>query len=555
VEAAFIPVYHVTEGLTPKMLRYYIKQVLPLREKAPECLPLETIRRRGLTSLSNALLGIHFPKNKQSLFLAKRRLGFEELFILQLNYQLRKKKWEKKRAISLKINLPFIKKIIKDLPFELTKDQKIALWQILKDGEKERPMNRLLEGDVGSGKTVVAAIAALNVANNGRQAALMAPTEILAQQHFYELSKIALKTKIPCCLLTRSFARSTEKGGEEIKKEALLEKIKKGKIKIIVGTHSIIQEKALFSDLVLAIIDEQHRFGVRQRLSLIKKSEKNDGLPTITPHLLSMTATPIPRTLALTIYGDLDISLIKEMPKGRKKIITKAILPEKRPEAYRFIEQQIKKGRQAFVICPLIEESEILTTKAAEAEYQKLKNDIFPKLSVRLLHGRMKAIEKEEAMQSFKQNETAILVATSVVEVGVDIPNATIMMIEGAERFGLSQLHQLRGRVGRGDFQSYCFLFAESPSPKTWKRLRILENENNGFILAQKDLGLRGPGEFLGERQSGFSSLAIASLNDRALIKEAREEAQIIANNDSLLKSYPLLAQKLKFLEKEVHLE
>ncbi|MBD3300227.1 MAG: ATP-dependent DNA helicase RecG [Candidatus Moranbacteria bacterium] len=546
-----IPIYNVTKGITPKMLRYYIKQALPLTKKLCEFLPEEIIQNQRLVSIQKALKDIHFPKNKYDLIHAKRRLSFNELFLLQLNYQIKKAKWQKLKAKKIQKKIPFVKNFLQKLPFTLTNDQKIALWKIVQDLDSETPMNRLLEGDVGSGKTIVSAVACFSAAKSKKQAALMAPTEILAKQHFDEFLTYNKYLKLPLALLTNSLTYiSTNSQKNKIKKEALIEKIKKGKIKIIIGTHSIIQKKVQFKNISLIVVDEQHRFGVEQRAHLIKNSKSKT-----TPHFLSMSATPIPRTLALTIYGDLDISLIKEMPKGRKKIITKIVPPQKRNQAYTFIKEQILKGRQAFVICPLIEESEVLQTKSAQEEYQKLSQEIFPNLKIGLLHGRLKNQEKEQIMKKFVKNKISILVSTSVVEVGVNVPNATIMMIEGAERFGLSQLHQFRGRVGRGDHQSFCLLFTESPAPKTWQRLKYLEESKNGFELAQKDLKLRGPGDFLGDRQSGFSNLTIASLKDLDLIRISREEAKKLIKADPGLDNHPKLKKKIEIFKKEVHFE
>ncbi|MBD3245251.1 MAG: ATP-dependent DNA helicase RecG [Candidatus Moranbacteria bacterium] len=549
-----IPIYSITKGLTPKMLRYLIRQALEYIDQLNEYLPKEIIKNQKLISNVEAIKNIHFPQNFEMLKKAKKRLVFDELFIFQLNYQLKKYSFRKNKSPKISKKIPYIKKILKNLPFSLTNDQKIAIWEIINDLEKNSPMNRLLEGDVGSGKTIVATICALNTAQNNYQSVLMAPTEILAKQHFEQVTKLAKKHQSACAILTRSLTKIlNSKTGkiEKIKKDQLKKLIKKGGIKIIVGTHSIIQKDVEFKNLALNIIDEQHRFGVMQRSFLTQKSQGNQKS---TPHLLSMTATPIPRTLSLTIFGDLDISIINQLPKGRKKIITKIIPPDKRTDAYEFIRNQIEKGRQVFVICPLIEESEVLNTKAAEKEYEKLNKQIFPDLKIGLLHGKLKPKEKEKLMRNFSKNKISILVSTSVVEVGVDVPNASIMMIEGAERFGLSQLHQFRGRVGRGKYQSYCFLFTESPSSKTAQRLKYLEKTQNGFKLAQKDLDLRGPGEFLGHKQSGFSFFAIASLKDINLIKASRQEAQNLVEKDPDLKTCPILKKKMEKF-KDVHFE
>ncbi|MEA3273028.1 MAG: ATP-dependent DNA helicase RecG [Patescibacteria group bacterium] len=551
-----IPVYHVTEGLSPKMFRYFIRQVIPYATNLKEYLPTDIIQRQNFLSFAEAVKKIHFPENRQDVMAAKTRLGFDELFIFQLSYQIKKVRWQKNKAIKIKRDVKFIKKILSKLPFELTRDQKIALWETVSDCSQTVPMNRLLEGDVGSGKTIVAVIACFNASQKGYQTALMAPTEILARQHFEEVKKIAGQFNIHCALLTNSLSISFRKRQHQSTKEQLLQKINKGEIKLVVGTHAVIQKNVNFKNLALVVIDEQHRFGVKQRSYLINTTEKTrDGLPNTVPHLLSMTATPIPRSLALTVFGDLNISLIKQLPKGRRKIITKIITPRHRSQTYQFIREQIKKGRQAFIICPLIEESEILIAKAVKAEYEKLNQEIFPDLTVGLLHGKLKTVEKEQIMKKFSQNKISILISTSVVEVGIDIPNATVMVIEGAERFGLSQLHQFRGRVGRGKHQSFCFLFTESPSQKTWERIKSLEQTQDGFKLAQKDLNMRGPGELLGERQSGFSNLTIASLRNIQLIKTSRMEAETLIKKDLQLKSCPLLKKRMKLFNKNVHFE
>jgi ATP-dependent DNA helicase RecG len=402
-------------------------------------------------------------------------------------------------------------------------------------------MSRLLEGDVGSGKTLVAVIALLNVALNGKQAALMVPTEILAEQHFQAIKKLLAPYNFKIELLTHS--HKTKKATDA---------------NIVIGTQALIQENVKFHDLALVIVDEQHRFGVKQRQKLLTVNSKKDNKHELTPHFLSMTATPIPRSLALAIYGDLDISLINQMPAKRKKIITKLITEEKRQAAYHFIREQINSGRQAFVVCPLIDESDKLGVKSVKKEHEKLDKEIFPELKVGLLHGRLKAKEKEAVMTDFLANKIQILVSTSVIEVGIDVPNATIMIIEGAERFGLATLHQFRGRVGRSDYQSYCFLFPsneELNNPKTLERLAALTKYNDGFSLAKIDLKLRGAGEIYGISQSGFPELQIASLFDYESIKKAQEEASALVAQDPELTKYPLLRAKLGEWEDSVHLE
>ncbi|MCK4592723.1 ATP-dependent DNA helicase RecG [Candidatus Parcubacteria bacterium] len=578
--ARLVPVYHETEGLSSKWLRTHIKPILRLSNEVEEFLPVSIIKNQKLFSLSEAIRQIHFPDNEEKAKIAKRRLAFDELFLVQLYMILQKQKWQENNAIEIKFNKKLekeIKDFVDSLPFKLTNAQKISSWNIIKDFEKNRPMNRLLEGDVGSGKTLVALIAALAVAKSGYQAAFMAPTEILARQHFKEAVRRFgnnLSTPQPplsggnlssplirgveevIALLTGSESKIYKDGKiKEISKKKLLEKIKNGEINFIIGTHSLIQKKVVFKNLAFSIVDEQHRFGIDQRAKIQTEILGiKDGLKTV-PHLLSMTATPIPRTLALTVYGDLDLSVLDEMPKGRQKIITKLVAPANRSLAYKFIRDQIKKGRQVFVICPLIDESDVLEVKSATQEYERLKNEIYSDLNIGLLHGKIKPKEKEGVMKKFIKKEINILVSTSVIEVGIDIPNASVIVIEGADRFGLAQLHQFRGRVGRGKHQSFCFLFTDSTSATTARRLKALIKSNNGFELAEQDLKIRGPGELVGIRQSGLPDLAMASLTDFKLIKSAREEAEaLIEENDKLIR-HPKLNNKLKKFTKKVHFE
>ncbi len=589
--ARLVPVYHETEGLSSKWLRTHIKPILKLSSEVEEFLPPEILKNQKLYRLSWAISQIHFPDNMEKSQEAKRRLAFDELFLVQLYMMSQKKKWQELGAARINFNKELekeIKNFVDSLPFKLTSAQKISSWKIIKDLGKNNPMNRLLEGDVGSGKTLVALISALTVIKSGYQAVFMAPTEILARQHFAEVArrfgniitsqpsllagqnfpvnkeiKAGLNKKrseeifnITAALLTASESKIySSREIKEINRKDILENIKNGKINFVIGTHSLIQEKVVFKNLAFSIVDEQHRFGIDQRAKLQKEVINiKDGLKTV-PHLLSMTATPIPRTLALTIYGDLDLSILDEMPIGRQKIITKLVAPANRGLAYKFIYDQIKKGRQAFVICPLIEESDILEVKSVTEEYEKLSKKIYPDLKIGLLHGRMKPKEKEEAMKKFSAGEVHILVSTSVIEVGIDIPNASVMLIEGADRFGLAQLHQFRGRVGRGKYQSFCFLFTDSTSSTTHRRLNALVKSDNGFELAEKDLQIRGPGELVGIRQSGLPDLAMASLSDVELIKNAQEEAFKLISADHKLSKYPKLADKLKKFTKKVHFE
>jgi ATP-dependent DNA helicase RecG len=560
-----VPVYPETEGLSSRWLRFILRPILTkLRREIPEVLPEKLIEKYKILPIKKAIWQIHFPDTLPLAKRAKERFAFEEIFIISLFVLREKLKIASKKAIPIPINLQIIKNFLKSLPFALTKAQKKSTWEILKDLEKERPMNRLLEGDVGSGKTIVAVISVLNTIKSGFQVALMAPTEILAQQHFQKIAKILEKEKVKIGLMTGKENKIFfKKKIEKLKREKILEKIKEGEIDFLIGTHALIQEGVKFKNLAFVIIDEQHRFGVEQRAKLIQNSEFEIQNLKI-PHFLSMTATPIPRTLALTIYGDLDLSLIDEMPKGRKRVITKVISPKDRQKAYHFIRQEVKKGRQVFVICPRIEpenqktEKQISSwaeVKAVKEEYEKLSKIIFPDLKIGILHGKMKTEEKERVMEDFKNKKIDILVSTSVVEVGIDIENATLMMIEGAERFGLAQLHQFRGRVGRGIHQSFCFLFTESPAKKTRERLKALISCQNGFGLAEKDLEIRGPGDFIGQRQWGIPDLAMDSFKDIFLVEKAKRAAKEILEEDPQLKNYPLLKEEVEKFRERIHLE
>ena len=551
-----VPVYPETEGLSSRWLRFILKPLLTrFQGEIQDYLPEKIRKEHKLLNIEKALWQIHFPDSMKLAQEARERFSFEELFILSLMILREKMKLMTEKSISIPVDIEVIKEFVDSLPFKLTNAQKKCSWRILKDLERTRPMNRLLEGDVGSGKTVVAVMAALNVSLAGFQTGFMAPTEILANQHFQEISKLLKGFNLKIALLTGKESKLKTK---KITRKKLLEKIEQGKIDILIGTHALIQKSVKFGKLALVILDEQHRFGVEQRARLCQGS---NGQVKLIPHLLSMTATPIPRTLALTVYGDLDLSLIDEMPKGRKKVITKIVKPKERKETYQFIREQIKNKKQVFVICPRIESSNDGTinswtdTKTIKQEYKKLSEEIFPKFKIDMLHGRMKPDEKEKIMKKFKKGKTDILVSTSVVEVGIDVPNATVMMIEGAEKFGLAQLHQFRGRVGRGNYQSYCFLLTSSSSPKTNKRLRALKSCENGFELAEKDLEIRGPGELLGSRQWGIPDLSMASLKDVFLVEKTRNTAKELLNKDPQLKKHPLLQKRLKLFRQRIHLE
>lgn len=566
--ARLVPIYPETRGFTSKGLRFLIQPILEQMERIPEFLPLEVLKTARLPEATSALRNIHFPDRIEDAFAAKRRFAFEDLFLLQLVNVNQKLKLARVQAPFISLNLSRLKEVIARLPFTLTFTQKKSLWEILKDIKKSQPMNRLLQGDVGSGKTVVAALAALLVAENGFQTAFLAPTEVLALQHYETLkklfSRISVTLQPTLSLLTSSEAKLFFETDVETteKKSRILGKIKSGKIALAVGTHALIQKSVVFRKLGLIIIDEQHRFGVQQRARLSRGQ-------TLVPHFLSMSATPIPRTLMLTVFGDLDVSTITELPKGRKSIITKIVAPENRDKAYEFIRQQIRKGRQAFVICPRIEPSannelaaksrmdkfRILELKSVKEEYEKLSKKVFPDLRVIMLHGQLKAKEKGRIMDDFRAGRTDILVSTSVVEVGVDVPNATIMMIEGAERFGLSQLYQFRGRVGRGGHQSFCLLFTDSDAKTAERRLKAIVEAKNGFELAEMDLKIRGPGEFLGQKQTGLPDIVMEGLRDPELIRESRGAAQKTLERDPGLHAHPQLKQKLEAFQMRIHLE
>ncbi|MDI6777609.1 MAG: ATP-dependent DNA helicase RecG [Patescibacteria group bacterium] len=549
-----VPVYPETRGLTSRWLRWKISQLLKkYLEEIPEIIPDAILKRQNLISAREAVQELHFPSSFEKVKVAQKRMAFEEMFLIQFVSVRARKDWETSCATKINFDEKLVKDFVASLPFKLTDAQRKSAFQILRDIEKPHPMNRLLEGDVGSGKTVVAAIAALEAMTAGYQTAIMAPTEVLARQHFETFGKVLKGFSQKVGLLTNSESRTFWKKNT---RKNFLGKIRRGEIKILIGTHALIQESVEFKNLALVVIDEQHRFGVEQR-AILQKAAANlkDNLKNSVPHLLSMTATPIPRTLALAFYGNLDLSILDELPKGRKKIITETITPASREKVYNFIRAEIKKGRQAFFIFPLIEESEKISGKAATEEYKRLSNDIFPDLKIGLLHGRMKPKDKEEVMKDFNDKKYDILVSTSVIEVGVDVPNATIMVIEGSERFGLAQLHQFRGRVGRSEHQSHCFLFTDSPSATTNKRLKALIESEDGFKLAEYDLEIRGPGQFIGKRQSGIADAAMQHLSDVKLIQQGRIEAQSLFEFDPKLEKFPILKQTLDRFDKEIHLE
>jgi ATP-dependent DNA helicase RecG len=555
-----VPNYHLTANITQKQIRFLVKQIIHLSDRVADWLPQAIRKKYSLMPMPEALQEIHFPSSREALDRARKRLAFNELFALQLESQWIKKELKSSRAEAVMFQEQATREFVASLPFSLTNDQKKAGWEIIQDMAKPEPMARLLEGDVGSGKTIVALLAMANTAWNGHQAALMVPTEILAAQHFASLSKLLTGQSFFLLLLTRSEKKifnCADATTKELSKKEAAEAAKNPENRIIIGTHALVQEDIQFRDLVLAVIDEQHRFGVEQRKKLVKKSgisEKKQSGPSL-PHLLSMTATPIPRSLALTLYGELDISLIREKPKNRQPIQTKVVPEPKRNQAYAFIRQQIQAGGQAYVICPLIDQSDKLGVKSVKQEYEKLKKQIFPDLETDMLHGRMKADDKDRIMRNFKAGRTHILVATSVIEVGVDIPNANLMLIEGADRFGLAQLHQFRGRVGRGSRQSFCLLFSENGSDKTTQRLKALEQTSDGFELAKMDLKMRGPGQFFGTEQKGFPELKVATIWDQELAQAAQNESHNLLKNDPELKKHPELYELAQGKSENIHLE
>ena len=535
-----VPVYPLTAGLNSNRMRDIMRTAVSYwSPRVPEPLPAEIRERQDLYTLPQAISQTHFPESQDTLYHARRRLVFDELFLLQLGMQGFRRDWQAQPGFPLIFPPDALDPFYESLPFALTAAQRRVIAEIADDVTRSVPMNRLLQGDVGSGKTVVAAAAMVMAARSGAQAALMAPTEILAEQHYQGLSRLLTPLGINVCLLTGSTPAA--------EKARIYAELADGAIHVAIGTHALIQPGVQFHKLALSVIDEQHRFGVDQRQAL-----RDKGVPTgdgaANPHVLVMSATPIPRTLALSLYGDLDLSLLDEMPPGRQEIKTRWLRGSERERAYAFVRRQVKAGRQAYIIYPLVEESDKIDAKAAVAEYERLQQEVFPDLRVGLIHGRLKSDEKEAAMRAFYTGETHILVATSVIEVGVDVPNSTVMVIEGANRFGLAQLHQFRGRVGRGEHQSYCLLIADNESAEAEERLSALEKTNDGFVLAEKDLEIRGPGEFFGRRQSGIPELQMASLLDMEMLTIARDEAEALFRADPNLEDpqHQWLAQRVR---------
>ncbi len=541
-----VPIYPLTQGLSQRQVRRIIKPAVDQWSwQLEEFLPQDLRIRFKFMELSEAISQAHYPEDAHKKDLSRYRLAFDELFLLQLGVLSKKRGWQiSQPGVPLYLKRSELEKFLNSLPYKLTAAQNKALMEITTDLQKSQPMSRLLQGDVGSGKTVVATIALLQTVCNGYQAAFMAPTEILARQHFSTIRRVLSQVAQEegeenifrySGFLTNPIRVALLKGDlTGSRKQKIQEQIATGEIDIVIGTHALIQKDVSFFKLGFIVIDEQHRFGVEQRSALRQKG--------INPHVLVMTATPIPRTLALTLYGDLDLSVIDQLPPGRQVIKTKWLNQEQRFKAFSFIRKQVQDGHQAFIICPLVEESEAVQAKAAIEEYEYLSQDVFPDLRLGLLHGRMSSGEKDTVMQRFHDGNLDVLVSTPVIEVGIDVPNATVMVIESAERFGLSQLHQFRGRVGRGPDQSYCILLADNPSEIGQERLNLIEKTHNGFILAEEDLKLRGPGEFFGTRQSGLPDLKMAKLSDVNLLESARIEANYLFESDPALQNPEHLA-------------
>lgn len=536
--ARIVPIYPLTQGITSQAIRKALKAALESLD-LNDNLPKEIVKQYQLMTFKDAVKEVHFPVGDKSLAEARFRLGFEEVFGLILASLLNKQEVANEKSLAIKFEESIAKDFVKHLPFKLTDGQRAAAWQIYQDMSKTRPMNRLLEGDVGSGKTVVAAMSSVMAIKEGFQVALMAPTELLARQHaetIYGLLKpLGLHQAVSLLV-----------GGLKLKQKQLAHsQVSEGKAQLLVGTHALIQEKVDMHNLGLVIIDEQHRFGAEQRKALIAKAGHM-------PHVLSMTATPIPRSLALTLYGELDISVLPSKPKNRLPIKTKIVSLGERPKLYKEIDKELKKGRQMFVVSPLIESSKVIAVKSATEVLEGVKK-VFPHYKTGLLHGRMKSDEKQAVMQDFVDGKLNILVSTTVIEVGVDVPNATVMLIEGPERFGLAQIHQLRGRVGRSEHQGYCYLLLnDSMSPS--KRLRAIESKHDGFELAELDLELRGPGALFGTKQHGELDLRIAKLSDTKLIAKAREAAKAYIESKPNLLQYPQLSERVNRLRSVVHL-
>lgn len=528
--ARIVPIYPQTKGLDSREIRRALSNITNQFGELAETLPSWLVTKYKLMPFSEAAYQLHWPENSEKLQMAQKRVGFEEVFSYVLAGQLIRHSIQNEVALKIQFNEVFAHDYTSALPFQLTDAQKVAAWEILQDIDNEQPMNRLLEGDVGSGKTAVAAFAAFVAAKQGIQTAFMAPTELLARQHAATIADLLEPLGVRICLLTSAVKKD--------KKDILKRELANGSVNIAVGTHALLQENVRFHRLGLVVIDEQHRFGVKQRQKLVDKALKM-------PHILSMTATPIPRSLALTVYGELDISIINQKPRNRLPIVTMIWSPNSRDQLYQTIDDQIKNGKQVFVVCPLIDETEGSDIKSVNKEIKRLKTGEFKHRRMAMLHGKMKDTEKAMIMQQFIDHEIDILVSTTVIEVGIDVPNATVMLIEGADTFGLAQLHQLRGRVGRGNDQGYCYL-VPSTSQKPSQRLRAMETTNDGFKLAEMDLEIRGPGAIYGSKQHGALDLRIAQITDTTLIKSARTAAETFIEKQEQLDKYPVLASRIE---------
>ncbi len=563
---SIFPIYPESKGVSSQWIYHSIEKILSseLFDELKDPIPGKILKKYNLPSLKTALVWAHFPKKESDTISARKRFAFEEIFFIQLLRQRQRKDYQEQPSFQIKKTIKDTRPLTKTYPFKLTDSQKKSVKQILKDFGKDYAMSRLLEGDVGSGKTAVATTTAYAICSSkpagqnvgNLQVAYMAPTEILAKQHFESFIEYFSNFNMNIGLITSSGCKkfpskiNSEKW-TNISRAQLLKWVANGETPILIGTHSLIQKTVKFKNLAYVIVDEQHKFGTKQRQKITKKDK-------IMPHLLSMTATPIPRTLALTIYGDLDLTLLDQMPTGRKPIITEIVTPEKRDQTYSDIKKKLEEGRQLYVICPRIDEPDpdkagALRVKSVKAEAKRLKEEVFPEYEIDILHSKMKPTEKETVMKDFEDKETDILVATSVVEVGVNVPNATMIIIEGAERFGLAQLHQLRGRVIRSNHQAYCFIFSDTKTEQTLERLKALQTAKNGFELAEKDLMLRGAGELSGKKQWGISDIGMEAIKNIKMVEAARNEAVNIIEKDSGLKKHPLIAKRLGGLE--VHFE
>lgn len=567
-EASLYPVYPESKGITSNWIYHSLQKIFRggILDELKDPIPEEILDKYNLPKLKTALVWIHAPKKESDALAARKRFAFEEIFFIQLKNQLERKRRENKKSFFIKPDQRDVKKFVDRFPFKLTDSQIQAIADVLEDFKSGKPMSRLLEGDVGSGKTAVAAatVYATTVTRPNKdqdfghlQTAYMVPTEILAKQHFENFISFFEHMNINIALITGSGcykfpSKVNSKEFTKISRAQLLKWVENGEIPILIGTHSLIQKSVKFQNLAYVIIDEQHRFGTLQRQNLARKDD-------FAPHLLSMTATPIPRTLALTIYGDLDLTLLDQMPTGRKPVITELVLPNQRDKTYEKISAEIKAGRQVYVICPRIDEPDpnkenTLNVKSVKEEAKRLEKDIFPDQTIDILHSKMKPSEKESVMKKFEDGKTNILVSTSVVEVGVNVPNATVIIIEGAERFGLSQLHQLRGRVIRSNHQAYCYVFADTKSQVSIDRLKALKSAKNGFELSEFDLKFRGAGELYGKKQWGVSDLGMEAIKNIKMVEAARDESQDLVKKDPELKNHKDVKEELDN-RREIHLE